>query len=128
MELQLTELLNIPGLVVEYYRNFGQELILDVEVEADYSSCPNCGQVSNRLHQNHGDLVRDFPLSNRQVFLKVNRRINLLNWLEKAASFFQKTVKTIKNWFGEIVGYFEKRTTQGVVEGINNKLKLIKRS
>jgi transposase len=379
MELQLTELLNIPGLVVEHYRNFGQELILDVEVEADYSSCPNCGQVSNHLHQNHGYLVRDLPLSNRQVFLNVNRRqfkckncgkpfseelnfvgkgkkythryaqdiveklihsdlvniaknnnlterevegminhvaqkilpidlsglkrlgideislvkgqgkfiivlvdldtgklvglvkekkqktiesvllswgrevleqieevsmelakiyksiaeklcpnavitvdrfhvskllheelnqgrieqkktaeslkvearkkilgslkgckyillkradnlsekqklrliklkeaspklasmynlkeefteifdksnnlgegtINLLNWLEKAAPFFQKTVKTIKNWFGEIVGYFEKRTTQGVVEGINNKLKLIKRS
>lgn len=54
--------------------------------------------------------------------------INLLNWLEKAAPFYQKTVRTIKNWFGEIVGYFEKRTTQGVVEGINNKLKLIKRS
>ena len=40
MELQLTELLNIPGLVVEYYRNIGQELILDVELEADYSTCP----------------------------------------------------------------------------------------
>jgi transposase len=26
------------------------------------------------------------------------------------------------------VGYFEKKTTSGVVEGINNKLKLIKRS
>jgi transposase len=25
-----------------------------------------------------------------------------------------------------IVGYFERRTTSGVVEGINNKLKLIK--
>lgn len=74
MELQLTELLNIPGLVVEYYRNFGQELILDVEVEADYSTCPNCGEMSNHLHQNHGYLVRDLPLSNRQVFLRVNRR------------------------------------------------------
>jgi transposase len=74
MELQLTELLNIPGLVVEYYRNLGQELILDVEAETDYSNCPKCGQVSNHLHQNHGHLVRDLPLSNRQVFLRVNRR------------------------------------------------------
>jgi len=74
MELQFTELLNIPGLVVEYYRNLGQELILDVEAETDYSNCPRCGQVSNHLHQNHGHLVRDLPLSNRQVFLRVNRR------------------------------------------------------
>ncbi|MCA2512801.1 MAG: transposase, partial [Microcystis sp. M60BS1] len=33
----------------------------------------------------------------------------------------------IRNWFGEIISYFERRTTNGVVEGINNKLKLIKR-
>jgi len=30
-------------------------------------------------------------------------------------------------WFGEIVGYFDGGTTNGTVEGINNKLKLIKR-
>jgi len=28
----------------------------------------------------------------------------------------------------EIIAYFDNRTTNGVVEGINNKLKLIKRS
>ncbi|CAN5779905.1 hypothetical protein BH23CYA1_BH23CYA1_19600 [soil metagenome] len=31
-------------------------------------------------------------------------------------------------WFGEIVQYFEHRTTSGIVEGINNKLKPIERS
>lgn len=52
----------------------------------------------------------------------------LIDWLKKAEPYYQKSVKTIKRWFGEIVGYFERRTTSGVVEGINNKLKLIKRS
>lgn len=52
----------------------------------------------------------------------------LLDWLEKAGPYYQKSVKTIKRWFGEIIGYFERKTTNGVVEGINNKLKLIKRS
>lgn len=52
----------------------------------------------------------------------------LINWLKKAEPYYQKSVQTIKRWFGEIVGYFERRTTSGVVEGINNKLKLIKRS
>lgn len=33
----------------------------------------------------------------------------------------------IKGWFGEIVGYFERKTTNGIVEGINNNLNLLKR-
>jgi len=37
-------------------------------------------------------------------------------------------VKTITNWLDEIIAYFDNRTTSAVVEGINNKLKLIKRS
>ncbi len=36
--------------------------------------------------------------------------------------------KTIIRWIDEIIAYFDNRTTSGVVEGINNKLKLIKRS
>ena len=53
--------------------------------------------------------------------------IKLGEWPIKAEKFFPKTVRTIKNWFGEIVGYFEQKTTQGIVEGINNRLKVIKR-
>ena len=53
--------------------------------------------------------------------------LKLVNWLVKADSFFPKTVRTIRNWFGEIVGYFERRTTNAVVEGINNRLKVLKR-
>lgn len=54
--------------------------------------------------------------------------LELIDWLKKAEPYYQKSVQTIKRWFGEIIGYFERRTTSGVVEGINNKLKLIKRS
>ena len=46
---------------------------------------------------------------------------------DKAEKFFPRTVQTIKDWFGERVGYFEQKTTQGIVEGINNRLKGIKR-
>ena len=53
--------------------------------------------------------------------------INLLDWMPDALSYFPKSVGTIVRWFGEIVGYFDQRTTSGVIEGINNKLKLIKR-
>ena len=53
--------------------------------------------------------------------------IKLLDWMYDAISYFPKSLSTIVRWFGEIVGYFDGRTTSGAVEGINNKLKLIKR-
>ncbi|BCL37106.1 hypothetical protein NSMS1_35530 [Nostoc sp. MS1] len=52
--------------------------------------------------------------------------IELLDWMYDAMLFFPKSIGTMIRWFGEIVGYFDSRTTSGTVEGIN-KLKLIKR-
>ncbi len=57
----------------------------------------------------------------------VEGTLGLIDWLKKASPYYQKSVTTIKRWFAEIVGYFERRTTNGIVEGINNKLKLLKR-
>ncbi len=54
--------------------------------------------------------------------------LKLLDWLAQSQEKFPKSVGTICRRFGEVVAYFENRTTSGVVEGINNKLKLIKRS
>ena len=54
--------------------------------------------------------------------------LKLLDWLESAQEKFPRSVGTICRWFGEVIGYFENRTTSGAVEGINNKLKLRKRS
>lgn len=54
--------------------------------------------------------------------------LKVLDWLAQNQEKFPKSVGTICRWFGEVVGYFENRTTSGAVEGINNKLKLIKRS
>ena len=53
----------------------------------------------------------------------------LQRWLEKAekAQLFSAAVKTIKNWFQPITNYFAQRTTNGPAEGINNKIKVIKR-
>jgi transposase len=52
----------------------------------------------------------------------------LLDWLKETQNIFQESTATMGRWFGEISHYFESRTTSGVVEGINNRLKLIKRS
>ena len=54
--------------------------------------------------------------------------LRLLDWLAQSQEEFPKSVGTICRWRSEVVGYFENRTTSGAVEGINNKLKLIKRA
>jgi transposase len=54
--------------------------------------------------------------------------LELGKWLSKAKEYFPNSYGTIVRWLDEIIAYFDNRTTSGVVEGINNKLKLIKRS
>ncbi|MBF2018249.1 MAG: ISL3 family transposase [Rivularia sp. T60_A2020_040] len=49
-------------------------------------------------------------------------------WLLKAKENFPVSRKTIIRWIDEIIAYFDNGTNSGVIEGINNKLKLIKRS
>ena len=53
--------------------------------------------------------------------------LEIADWLKDVSKYFPKSFGTIRRWIGEIIAYFDERTTQGVVEGINNKLKLIKR-
>jgi len=50
-----------------------------------------------------------------------------MDWMKDAETTFKDNMGTLKNWFSEIIAYVEMRTTSGVVEGINNRLKLIKR-
>ena len=68
----------------------------------------------------------------RDIFERGNNSVatllKLTEWLLSAQQFFPKSYKTIIRWFAEIIAYFDRRTTNGIVEGINNKIKLIKRS
>jgi transposase len=50
-----------------------------------------------------------------------------LEWTENAYKYFPESCRTISRWIDEILAYFDHRTTQGVVEGINQKIKLIKK-
>jgi transposase len=71
----LQELLGLPSIDVESYEISEDGLILDVEAHSESAICPRCGTLSHHLHQNHGHLVRDLPISHyRQTWLHVNRR------------------------------------------------------
>ena len=45
----------------------------------------------------------------------------------QAGGHLTKFLTTLRNWWGEILNYWPNRVSSGVVEGLNNKLKLIKR-
>lgn len=54
-------------------------------------------------------------------------KAKLAEWLAKASKFYSQAITTIKDHFEGICNYFCNRTTSGKMEGINNKIKVIKR-
>jgi transposase len=74
MKRFLTILLGIPEIIVEDSKEIDNTLILTVKALTKKAICPRCGQVSHRLHQNKYHLVKDLPISGKEVILKVNKR------------------------------------------------------
>lgn len=85
------------------------------------------------IQENCPELSRKYQrkLEFRQIFEDArdwtDGFLKLADWLRDSVTDFPNSCGTIRRWLGEILAYFDHRTTQGVVEGINNKLKLIKR-
>ncbi|MCC5614374.1 transposase family protein [Nostoc sp. CHAB 5836] len=74
MKRILTQLLNLPEVIVESNLQEGQTLILSVSKKAKSAVCLQCGQKSEKLHQNQRYLVKDLPMGDKEVILNVNRR------------------------------------------------------
>ena len=53
------------------------------------------------------------------------------NWIKRVRQSglkcFDPFLKTLERWWEEITNYFEERANSGFVEGLNNKLKVLKR-
>jgi len=50
----------------------------------------------------------------------------MIDWLESASELYGQVIQTINNHLAGIANYFISRTTSGTMEGINNKIKLLK--
>ncbi len=74
MKKLITNILDLPGVIVEDYKQIGATLILVVKSKQKTSKCPPFNQSSHHLHQNYKYLVRDLPIGNKEVMLRVNRR------------------------------------------------------
>jgi transposase len=62
---------------------------------------------------------------------KKEAKRRLIKWRDKVRrsvlTCFDKFLATLDNWLGEIINYFVNRLSSGFVEGLNNKVKTIKR-
>jgi transposase len=58
---------------------------------------------------------------------KAIERLRKWSLIAEKAGLFPQFRRTLANWMHRIANYFCHRTTSGMVEGINNKIKLIKR-
>ena len=117
-----------------------KESILEVLKHGKYPLLKNENDLNEKQMMKLEELRATFPELEKVHRLKEELRqiydlpgqpgiktLEMLDWLREAAECLPQSVGTICRWFEEIMGYFEERTTQGTVEGINNRLKLIKR-
>jgi len=99
--------------------------------EAEQAKLVLLSEVSPALKQLHS-LKEEF----RSIFETAPSRstaaVELAKWIEQAEQSglkgLAKFVGTLRNWWDVILNYFHNHLTSGFVEGMNNKLKVIKRS
>lgn len=69
--------------------------------------------------------IFEMPLTRQQALMRLQK------WQDKVQqsglTCFKKFLTTLNNWREEIANYFLKRRSSGFVEGLNNKIKTIKR-
>src|ERR687885_220551 len=120
MNKLMTSILNFPGVVVEDYKQTGETLILVIKSQKTTAYCPVCSQSSHHLHQNYRYLVRDLPIGNREVMLRVNRRRfkckNCRKPFNESLAFLEKKKKFTKR-------YAQSIAEQVIPSDINNVAK-----
>ncbi|MHC5823879.1 MAG: transposase family protein [Nostoc sp.] len=71
----ITKVINLEDIkVINYDFITDDEILIEVENKLKVGECSQCGHRTDKIHQNHWYTVRDIPLSDYQVLLKVNRR------------------------------------------------------
>jgi len=71
----ITKVINFEDIkVINYHFLTADEIVIEIENKLKVAQCPHCGKTTDKIHQNHWYRVRELPLSDYQVLLKVNRR------------------------------------------------------
>ena len=86
-----------------------------------YETCPTL-KMAHRLKECLRQIF-EYPSTKEKAI----QRLQKWSRIAQKEHLFPKFLKTLSNWMDKIANYFRQRTTSGMVEGINNKIKLIKR-
>ena len=77
------------------------------------------------------DFCQELTSIFNQEMTKRQGKKQLKNWMKRVVeselTCFNRFMKTLANWLDEVANYFISRLTSGFVEGLNNKIKVIKR-
>jgi transposase len=94
-------------------------------------------RVLRKLFQHAPQLKQAYALRQQltaifdQDLPKAQGQKKIRNWMQRVQQSglkcFDKFLKTLERWWEEITNYFEDRANSGFVEGLNNKLKVLKR-
>jgi transposase len=114
----------LEGLKKSKYVLLKNEKDLSEEQESKLIQVKEVSSSLKRMHELKEEIRKIFEQTNNWL----TGLFKLGIWLASAKKYFPNSQNTIIRWLDEIIAYFDNRTTSGVVEGINNKLKLIKRS
>ena len=68
----LNTLLNLPQMTITAVESNDKEVHMVHTTER--RTCPQCGQESTELHQNHSRIVRDLPISGKTCYLHFTKR------------------------------------------------------
>ena len=70
----INEILNIDEVIVTNYQKIDEiGCVIYLQKKEAEAACPSCGKLTNKLHQNHWLTVRDLPLGEHHVYLKINQ-------------------------------------------------------
>ena len=87
-------------------------------------------QYAPQLKQTY-DFRQQLTAIFEQNLPKIAAQGKIRTWIERvkqsSLQCFNQFLKTLQHWWEEITNYFEDRATSGFVEGLNNKLKVLKR-
>lgn len=100
---------------------------LSVTEQAELSNLKQQVPTLGRLH----DLKEELRTIFEREVEQASASIRLEEWITAAQasglSSLSKFVGTLRNWWTAILNYFPERLNSGFVEGLNNKIKLVKR-
>ena len=98
--------------------------------EADKTALELLYQYSPKLKQAHSYALKLTNIFNthsnrKSAVAKINRWITKVQ--KSGIKIFDTFIKTLTKYIGQIVNYFKSRKSSGFVEGLNNKIKVMKR-